>query len=421
MLLGQCVEHGQNGRRADPGADQQDRRVGVVEDEGASRRCDVELVAHDDSAVQVAAGGAVTFVLDRDAVVAGAGWPGKGVVAQHGPLLGVRLEAQSEVLARACCRERLLARGFQSDGDHGGGLPLDSGHGQAAETGPGGGRARLDQARVAAAGLFFQESAERGLPAGAEGGNAQRAKQLLTRVPGEVEERVELGDAHVRGARCELENLVSGLDLSLLEHAEVEAGSMVRDEQRRHARVVHPDSDAVAGDARLSDLEDGAADLVAVANADLVVTQAVDREVLAELAVDEVVSTKLAFPVAVGVDLVHEHGALLAAVSGPVALPVAGDVQPAHAPRPGDGVLVDPGEDRPAAPERVLRHADVDRQQSADGVADAHASAVTPSSTSWMPPISSTLRLRSGPCGRTFWPGAASSFSPSIVIVSFSG
>ena len=78
----------------------------------------------------------------------------------------------------------------------------------------------------------------------------------------------------------------------------------------------HADPDAVAGDARLRDFEDGGADLVAVADADLVVAESFDGEVLAELSVDEVVSSELAFPVAVGVDLVDEDGALLAAVPG---------------------------------------------------------------------------------------------------------
>ena len=108
---------------------------------------------------------------------------------------------------------------------------------------------------------------------------------------------------------------------------------MVGDEQRRDARVVHADPDAVAGDARLGDLEDGGADPVAVADADLVVAQPVDGEVLAELPVDEVVAAELALPVAVGVELVDEDGALLAAVPGEVALAVAVDVEPAHAAR----------------------------------------------------------------------------------------
>ena len=123
--------------------------------------------------------------------------------------------------------------------------------------------------------------------------------------------------------------------------------------------------DAVAGDAGLGDFEDGGADPVAVADADLVVAQSVDGEVLAELPVDEVASSELALPVAVGVDLVDEHGALLAAVPGEIALAVAVDVEPAHAARAGDGVLEDAGEDGLPLPGHVLRHADVDRQQGA--------------------------------------------------------
>ena len=74
-------------------------------------------------------------------------------------------------------------------------------------------------------------------------------------------------------------------------------------------------------------LEGGGADPVAVADADLVVTESFDGEVLAELSVDEVVSAELAFPVPIGVDLVDEHGALLAAVPRQIALTVALDVE----------------------------------------------------------------------------------------------
>jgi hypothetical protein len=61
-------------------------------------------------------------------------------------------------------------------------------------------------------------------------------------------------------------------------------------------------------------------DLVPVADTDLVVAQPLDREVLAELAVDEVAATELTLPVAIRVDLVDEDRALLAAVAGQVTL-----------------------------------------------------------------------------------------------------
>jgi len=47
--------------------------VRAVEDEGAARRGDVELVADGEPGMEIAAGDAVAFTLDGDAVVAGAG------------------------------------------------------------------------------------------------------------------------------------------------------------------------------------------------------------------------------------------------------------------------------------------------------------------------------------------------------------
>ena len=90
----------------------------------------------------------------------------------------------------------------------------------------------------------------------------------------------------------------------------------------------------VAGDARLRHFEQGAADPVAVADAHLLVRQAVDGEILPELPIGEVVSTELALPIAIGVDLIDEDGPVLAAVPGQVSLPVAVDVEPPHHARP---------------------------------------------------------------------------------------
>ena len=73
-----------------------------VEDEGAARRRDVELVADGEPGVQIAAGGAVVFALDGDPVVAGTGRSRERVVAEQRPLVVVGLDAQREVLAGAC-------------------------------------------------------------------------------------------------------------------------------------------------------------------------------------------------------------------------------------------------------------------------------------------------------------------------------
>ena len=80
------------------------------------------------------------------------------------------------------------------------------------------------------------------------------------------------------------DDVVAGLHVALFEHAEVEARTTVRHEERGHARLVHPDPDPVARDPRLGDLEERRADAIPVADADLVVAEPLDREVLAELA-----------------------------------------------------------------------------------------------------------------------------------------
>src|SRR5205814_4914043 len=153
----------------------------------------------------------------------GAGLSGEGIVAEHRPLLTVRPKSNRQVLTRARGRERPTVRIRKADGDHGVAFSLDSGDLQAAEPGPGRRRARADEASVTTAGLALEQRLERRLPARAERRNAQRPEQLLARMPGEVQEPVDFGDRHLFGAAGELDDLVSCLDLALLEHAEVEA------------------------------------------------------------------------------------------------------------------------------------------------------------------------------------------------------
>ena len=90
-------------------------------------------------------------------------------------------------------------------------------------------------------------------------------------MPGEVEQRVDICDRHVLRPRGKLDDPVSRLYLALLEHPEVKTWTVMGDEQRRDPRVVHADPDAIARDARLAYLEDRTANLVAIADAHLVV------------------------------------------------------------------------------------------------------------------------------------------------------
>src|SRR6266545_1665481 len=149
------------------------------------------------------------------------------------------------------------------------------------------------------------------------------------------------------------DDLVALLHLAFGDDPEVETGPVVGDHQRRHLGLAKPHADPETGDPRLGDLELGLADPVPVTDVHLVVGQAVDREVLAELPVLEVVAAKVLSPVLIGLALVDKHGALFPAVAAQIALPIAVDIEPADHPRALDGVLEDSRVDGPTLPGHV--------------------------------------------------------------------
>jgi hypothetical protein len=83
--------------------------------------------------------------------------------------------------------------------------------------------------------------------------------------------------------------------------------------------------------------------------------QAVDREVLSELPIGEIVSTKLALPIMIGVYLIDEDGPVLAAVPNQIPLAVAIDIEsPYHAPAL-NGCLPNGGADGLPSPRDITR------------------------------------------------------------------
>src|SRR5581483_10929114 len=158
---------------------------------------------------------------------------------------------------------------------------------------------------------------------------------------GRIKERVDLRDRHSLLRLSHHHDFIAGAHLAFLQHAEVEPRPPARRQQRRHPGLVNPDADAVAGYAGLSDLEDRAADLITVADAHGIVGQSLDREVLAELSVDQAISLQTILPVAIRFDLVDENGPMLASMSGQVALPVSLQIQPADATTASHRILPD--------------------------------------------------------------------------------
>ena len=178
---------------------------------------------------------------------------------------------------------------------------------------------------------------------------------------GRIEERVDLCDGHSLLRLSHLHDFVAGAHLAFLQDAEVEPGPSAGCQQCRHPGLVHPNADAIAGNARLSDLEQRAADLITVADAHGIVGQSFDREVLAELSVDEVGPLQLLLPIAIRFDLVDEDGALLTPVPGQVALTVSVQIQPADPTAATHRILPDPGVHSAPLPLDVARKSDVHR------------------------------------------------------------
>jgi hypothetical protein len=100
---------------------------------------------------------------------------------------------------------------------------------------------------------------------------------------------------------------------------------------------------------------------IPIADADDIVGQAFDGEVLTELSVHEVRPFQLLLPILMGFDLIDENGALLASVPGEIALPITLKVQLADPTAADYRLLPDPGMYRAAFPLDVARQTNVHR------------------------------------------------------------
>ncbi len=106
----QRVQHRQNRRRADTGAEQNDRRIPGLQDEASARRAHAERVAHADVLSQIGARGAVRLELHADAILLRRWCAGEGVAAIEGLAGDGRAKAQHDVLAGQRNRQRRAVR-----------------------------------------------------------------------------------------------------------------------------------------------------------------------------------------------------------------------------------------------------------------------------------------------------------------------
>jgi len=90
-------------------------------------------------------------------------------------------------------------------------------------------------------------------------------------MPGQIERGVDLGNRHVLGSIGDFEDFVASVDFAFLENPEIETWPVMRNQQRRHLRLVHSDADPVTGHPWLGHFEQRTADSIPVAGAHLVV------------------------------------------------------------------------------------------------------------------------------------------------------
>jgi hypothetical protein len=130
-------------------------------------------------------------------------------------------------------------------------------------------------------------------------------------------------------------------------------------EQGCHPRFIHANADAVARHAWLRYVKYRTANAVSIADRDLVIKKSLNGEVFSELAEDEVITSKKAFPVVVGVHLINKDGAVLASMSGEIALGVTIDIELAHHPPSPNRRFPDCSSDRFAIPCHVAWKTDI--------------------------------------------------------------
>ena len=162
-----------------------------------------------------------------------------------------------------------------------------------------------------------------------------------------------------------LHDLVARADLPFFDDTEIKARPLMRYQKRSHLRVVHPYSDPIAGDARLRYFKQRAADPVAISDADLVIANTIDGQVLAELPILEVVTLKVRLPVAIGVELIDHHSTVLSAVAREIALSVTIKIKTARHHPARYWPLPDSCVDYLALPFDIDRKADVHRDKQA--------------------------------------------------------
>src|SRR5947209_3976670 len=140
--------------------------------------------------------------------------------------------------------------------------------------------------------MFGKQVSEGLRPARAERWHVDDAAKLFDVAIGQIQQRVDIGDTELVTAPLSAHNVVAGANRSFSDDPKIEARTMLRDKQSGHLRLTEAHADAKAGDPRLGDLEFGATDAIAIADAHVFVGEPGDSEVFTEVPGCEVVTVQ---------------------------------------------------------------------------------------------------------------------------------
>src|SRR5277367_879701 len=178
-----------------------------------------------------------------------------------------------------------------------------------------------------------------------------------------IEQRINFSDRDLVECLRDLLNFVSSTNFALRDDTAIEPWPVMRNNQSRHLRIIHSNSETIAGDTRLSYFKDRSADRVSVPNANLIVGETFHGEILSKLSVLEVISAEFALPIPVGFELINHNGTMFTAVAFEIALAIAVQIEPPSKDAPGDRAFPDRGADDFALPRNLAWQADINRQK----------------------------------------------------------
>jgi hypothetical protein len=206
-----------------------------------------------------------------------------------------------------------------------------------------------------------KKSLERGLPPRAQSWNTQSALNICPGGSGKIEQRADRGNIHALRAVGNFDDFVAGAYFAFFEDTQVEPRAVMLDQQSRHPGLIHSNANTVACHTRLRHLKQRIADPVTVADAYGMVVQSFDREVLAELSVNEAGPLQVLLPIAIRFDLVDQYGSLLTPMSGQVTLTISRQIQPTDPTAATHRILPDRGVHSAPSPLDIARKSDVHR------------------------------------------------------------